>query len=78
MEAAVKSLLVSYHELNPATVDEFTEAPSPLEFMRYVALNRPFIVRGGISDWPAMSWNVERLVAAMGSSKVEVACTPSG
>ena len=58
MEEAIESLLVSYHELNPTSIDELTEAPSPLEFMRYAARNTPFVVRGGASQWPAFSWDL--------------------
>ena len=78
MEDALEALLISYHELNPASIDELTEAPSPLEFMRYVAKNTPFVVRGGSSQWPALSWDLEYLEKAMGITPVEVACTPFG
>ena len=63
---SIEELLTSYHELNPDFVDELTNAPSPLEFMRYVATNRPFIVRGGVSHWPACSkWDVNYLKRTM-------------
>lgn len=78
MEDAIETLLVSYHELNSSSIDELTEAPSPLEFMRYAARNIPFVVRGGISQWPAFSWDLEYLEKAMETTLVEVAITPSG
>lgn len=78
MESAIETLLVSYHELNPSSIDELTEAPSPLEFMRYAARNIPFVVRGGISQWPAFSWDLKYLEKAMDTTLVEVAITPTG
>ena len=76
---AVVELLNSYHELNVDFVDELVDPPSPLQFMRYVAANRPFIVRKGISHWPALSkWNSKYLKKMMGSTSVEVAVTPLG
>src|SRR4051812_22029115 len=69
MSAALENLIVSYHELNSSVVDELTSEPSPLEFMRYVARNRPFVVRGGTKHWPATRrWNAEYLRNVMGSS----------
>lgn len=76
---AIVELLSSYHELNVDFVDELADPPSPLQFMRYVAANRPFIVRKGISHWPALSkWNSKYLREMMGSTSVEVAVTPLG
>ena|SRR2546423_10936539 len=76
---ALQNLIVTYHELNSSTVDELASEPSPLEFMRYVARNRPFVVRGGAANWPARRrWNAEYLLNVMGSSNVNVAVTPTG
>ena len=49
----IANLIETYHELNAAVVDELSAEPSPLEFMRYVATNRPFVVRGGAKNWAA-------------------------
>ncbi|KAK8047735.1 Phospholipase A2 [Apiospora saccharicola] len=58
----IAELITTYHELNSSIVEELTEEPSPLEFMRYVARNTPFVVRGGARDWQATkTWNVEYL-----------------
>jgi len=77
--AALQNLIVGYHELNVSTIDELTLEPSPLEFMRYVARNRPFVVRGGASNWPATRhWDAQYLRDVMGSSAVKVAITPAG
>lgn len=78
IEEAVKELLISYHELNGAVVEELNEPPTPLEFMRFVHKGRPFIIRGGISDWPAMQWTIEYLKEVMEKKAIQVAVTPSG
>jgi jumonji domain-containing protein 7 len=72
-------LITNYHELNASVVDEFLEEPSPLEFMRYVAKNRPFVVRGGALHWKAcQEWDAEYLRRALKGETVNVAVTPSG
>ena len=72
-------LITAYHELNPSTVDELDEEPSPLEFMRYVSRNVPFIVRKGAKDWRAcQKWNADYLRRAMEGHSVNVATTPLG
>lgn len=76
---ALENLIITYHELNSSAVDELASEPSPLEFMRYAARNRPFVVRGGAAHWYATQrWNAEYLRSVMGSSKVNVAVTPAG
>ncbi|OQO10224.1 hypothetical protein B0A48_04581 [Cryoendolithus antarcticus] len=73
------NLITNYHELNSSIVDELPDIPSPLEFMRHVAKNRPFVVRGGARDWPACrKWNAAYLRKAMGNSTIKVANTPLG
>ena len=73
------NLINAYHELNAAVVDELTEDPSPLEFMRYVARNRPFVVRGAASEWDAVrKWDAEYLRQAIDGESVNVAVTPLG
>lgn len=72
-------LITTYHELNATVVDEFHEEPSALEFMRYVAKNRPFVVRGGAKDWKARErWNAAYLAKVMKDAEVQVAVTPYG
>ncbi|KAI9831337.1 MAG: hypothetical protein M1819_005111 [Sarea resinae] len=76
---AIQSLIKTYADLNPSTITELTSEPSPLEFMRYVAQNRPFVVRGGARDWPAArKWDAEYLERVMGDQEVNVAITPLG
>jgi hypothetical protein len=76
---AIVSAINTYHELNAALVDELTEEPSPLEFMRLVASNRPFVVRKAAREWKAIqSWDAVYLLEVMGDASVEVAVTPQG
>jgi peptidyl-lysine (3S)-dioxygenase / protease len=75
----VPALIQDYYELNPSHIDELVEDPSPLEFMRYVAKNRPFVIRGGASDWTACrKWNTQYLGDIMRDRYVKVAMTPKG
>lgn len=75
----IAELLISYDELNSPHVDVLDEVPSALEFLRYVARNQPFVVRGGASDWKATrTWNVSTLKDLLKNEKVNVAITPKG
>ncbi|GAB7363992.1 hypothetical protein MBLNU230_g4552t1 [Neophaeotheca triangularis] len=75
----ITTLLTAYSELNPSHVDELSFWPTPLEFMRYVAKNRPFIVRRAAADWPAVQdWNAAHLLETLGSHPVNVSITPHG
>ncbi|KAI9794740.1 MAG: hypothetical protein M1835_006371 [Candelina submexicana] len=79
LNTAISELLTAYNDLNNSSLDILTSEPSPLEFMRYVSKNRPFVIRGGASNWPATKkWNAEYLVRAMGGNKIQVAITPCG
>jgi jumonji domain-containing protein 7 len=72
-------LLTTYNELNSSRIDELSEAPSALEFMRYVRLNRPFVVRGGAKDWSAtQTWDIKTLKELLEGQTVQVAVTPAG
>ncbi|KAL0253171.1 hypothetical protein SLS55_010624 [Diplodia seriata] len=76
---SVRGLITSYHELNANSVDELAEEPSPLEFTRYVAQNRPFVIRGGASSWKSnRSWNAAYLKEAMAGQHVNVTITNRG
>lgn len=79
VDKALVDLLTTYHELNGSEIDELDATPSPLEFMRYVARNQPFVVRGAASAWPAVQlWNVGYLEKVMADALVKVAITPFG
>ncbi|GJP41956.1 hypothetical protein CLOM_g1567 [Closterium sp. NIES-68] len=54
---------------------------SPLEFYRdYIAANRPCVITGAVSHWPALSlWRSDQyLIGALGDKKVTVDFTPDG
>lgn len=79
ISASIEDLITTYQEVNSSHVDELDEEPSPLEFMRYVAKNRPFIVRKGASDWFACKhWDADFLREKVGAAMVQVAITPLG
>ncbi|KAM3083640.1 hypothetical protein ACMFMF_001009 [Clarireedia jacksonii] len=74
-----RELLMSYNELNSSIITVLDEPPSALEFMRFVALNRPFVVRDFASDWHATStWSLSHLKSTLSSHPVNVAVTPYG
>jgi len=78
-EQHLKQMLTTYDDLNSTVIEELYEEPSALEFLRFVAKNRPFVLRGGAEHWTAFQqWNAEYLLRAMGDSLVNVAITPSG
>ncbi|KAH6723895.1 cupin-like domain-containing protein [Leptodontidium sp. MPI-SDFR-AT-0119] len=73
------TLLQTYNSLNPSTITTLTSLPSPLEFLRFVAQNRPFVIRGGAADWKAVrEWNVASLKEVLEGVSVNVAVTPIG
>lgn len=75
----IADLISNYHELNATVVDELYEDPSALEFMRYVAKNRPFVVRAGAKSWRACeTWDAAYLAKVMKDEDVQVAVTPYG
>ncbi|PQE33443.1 phospholipase A2 protein [Rutstroemia sp. NJR-2017a WRK4] len=75
----IRELLMTYNELNSSTITVLDEPPSALEFMRFVALNRPFVVRDFASDWQATStWSLSHLKSTLLSHPVNVAVTPRG
>jgi hypothetical protein len=79
MQDPIADLITAYHEFNATAIDELHEEPSALEFMRYVAKNRPFVVRGGAKGWKACeSWDAAYLSGVMRSEDVQVAITPYG
>jgi len=78
-EDPIAELIINYHELNSCVIDEFDEEPSALEFMRFVARNTPFVVRGAALNWEATrTWNVDYLKEVLGEEPVNIAVTPAG
>ena len=85
--AAVAALWTDVRELSlgtSPTIDELHSPPSPLVFLReYVSANKPCVVRGGASHWPAVAkslWSTDSyLSAAVGADRlVSVHLTPDG
>lgn len=75
----IAELLTTYNELNLPLVEELDQEPSPLEFMRYVSRNTPFVVRKGASQWTATkTWTVGYLRHFLQQLTVNVAVTPKG
>ncbi|KAJ4425208.1 hypothetical protein N0V82_000017 [Gnomoniopsis sp. IMI 355080] len=75
----IAELLDNYHELNSSDIQELDAEPSPLEFMRYVARNTPFVVRKGAANWSATKkWTANYLLEYLQDQTVNVAVTPKG
>lgn len=76
---SIVELITSYNDLNSSSIEELDEDPSPLEFMRYVARNTPFVIRQGAREWSATkNWKAEYLLKALQGHHVNVATTPYG
>ncbi|UNI19170.1 hypothetical protein JDV02_005378 [Purpureocillium takamizusanense] len=79
VDAALEELITTFNELNSSTVEELESEPSPLEFMRFVSRNAPFVIRGGADSWKACrKWDAAYLKAALADEFVNVAVTPHG
>ncbi|KAJ4993295.1 JmjC domain-containing protein 7 [Stagonosporopsis vannaccii] len=79
LDDAVRDLITTYHDLNPTNIDILHEDPSPLEFMRHVARNRPFVIKNGAADWKARKrWSAAYLKSVMAGQTVNVSLTPHG
>ncbi|KAK3937647.1 JmjC domain-containing protein 7 [Diplogelasinospora grovesii] len=72
-------LITNYNELNSSVIEELDEEPSPLDFLRFVSRNTPFVIRGGAADWKATrTWNAAFLREYLSNESVNVAVTPAG
>ena len=79
MELHLEEMITLYQDLNSSSIDVLTSKPSPLEFMRYVARNRPFVVRNALTSWPAYKkWTPRYLNQTLSNSSINVALTPHG
>lgn len=76
----IAELITTYSELNsPTIIEELDGEPSPLEFMRYVSRNTPFVVRGGAANWTATkTWTASYLKNFLQDHQINVAVTPFG
>ena len=78
LPAATAELIQTYHEVNHPP-DEFAGDAKAADFLRNIRLNRPFCVRQGCAEWPALRrWNAGYLQERMGDRLVQVAQTPLG
>lgn len=80
MEASLQALVKEYQALNRSTVVELNHTPTPLEFSRFVAANRPVVIRGqgqreGIQALER--WDNEYLVSKV-EGEVAIAVSPEG
>ncbi|ROW06182.1 hypothetical protein VMCG_04703 [Cytospora schulzeri] len=72
-------LITTFNELNSPVIEELDGEPSPLEFMRYVSRNTPFVVRNAAATWTATkTWNAQYLEESLRDQTVNVAVTPKG
>jgi jumonji domain-containing protein 7 len=75
----VVELLTSYADLNAPCLVELESEPSALQFMRFVALNTPFIVKNATVDWRSTKlWSSSYFRTVLKGQVVNVAVTPSG
>ncbi|KAL7625793.1 hypothetical protein AAE478_005016 [Parahypoxylon ruwenzoriense] len=75
----IVELVTTFNELNLGIVEELDGEPSPLEFMRFVGRNAPFVVRRGAADWAAIRrWKASYLREQLAGHHVNVAVTPFG
>ena len=81
LHEAIEEMITAYHEVN-GPIDELHGDYRFLDrhvFGRYVAKNRPFIMRNGCNNWAAtQSWNAGYLREKMEGRSVKVASTPIG
>jgi len=79
MDSAIRSFITTYQELNPNRIDILEEVPNALEFFKYVAINRPFVVYGAVKTWAAVQkWNCTYLQEKLNGHTVKVAVTRKG
>jgi jumonji domain-containing protein 7 len=75
----IVELLTSYADLNASYILELKTEPSPLEFMRFVALNTPFVVKNATLGWRATKlWSCSYFRNVLKGQMVNIAVTPFG
>lgn len=77
----IVELLDNYHDINPQTVTQLNQEPTPLEFMRFVSRNQPFVIRNNSNHTfrrISKLWTAKYLSTKMADSQVRVAITPAG
>ncbi|GAA5970605.1 hypothetical protein JCM21900_004800 [Sporobolomyces salmonicolor] len=80
-ERALRALVKDYQSLNASTCAELSHTPSPLEFHRFVAANRPVVIRGqGKRDQVRAleRWSDGYLEEKMAGKEVAISVSPDG
>ncbi|GAA5986594.1 hypothetical protein JCM10908_003817 [Rhodotorula pacifica] len=80
-ERALRRYVRDYQSLNASAVTELETVPSPLDFARFVAANRPCVIRGGAryQQLPALDrWTDEYLIEKLAEKALRISATPSG
>ncbi|GAA5892646.1 cupin-like domain-containing protein [Sporobolomyces salmoneus] len=81
LEKELRRHVRSYQEYNSSTCTELSSTPSPLEFHRFVAANRPVVIRRqGYRDRVAAlkNWTDRYLVETMEDRQVNISVDPTG
>ncbi|KAI9599329.1 hypothetical protein BDF19DRAFT_428366 [Syncephalis fuscata] len=67
LEASLDELVVTGQELaGTDTIQVLDHPPTPLEFYRFVAANRPVLIKNVTHNWPAMhSWQKDSYLASI-------------
>ncbi|BGP39058.1 hypothetical protein JCM10449v2_002996 [Rhodotorula kratochvilovae] len=80
-EEALRRHVKEFQSLNASSVSELDAVPSPVEFARFVAANRPVVVRaaGQAVQIPALErWTDEYLVERLADRELDISATPEG
>jgi len=80
-EKALRKLIKEQQSLNPSRVTELDGVPSPAAFSRFVAGNRPVVMRGAGRELqiPALErWSDEYLVEKLAERELDISATPEG
>jgi len=81
LEKALRNHVKTYQDYNSSTCTELYSTPSSLEFHRFVAANRPVVLRGqGHRDRVAAldHWTDEGLIRKMEEKEVNISIDPTG
>ncbi|GAA5841377.1 hypothetical protein JCM9279_000631 [Rhodotorula babjevae] len=81
VEKALRKLVKEQQGLNPSQVTELDGVPSSTDFARFVAANRPAVMRGAGRQLgvPALDrWTDDYLVEKLAERELEISATPHG
>ncbi|GAA6046352.1 hypothetical protein JCM3770_004878 [Rhodotorula araucariae] len=80
-EKALQRHVKEYQSLNPSFIPELDAVLSPLEFARFVAANRPVVIRGAGQAMRIAAlerWTDEYLVEKLADRELDISATPEG